>query len=107
MKKKINYNRNTRNFTYSIEIEGEFMGGGSAKTRIEAEEKVHKLAQKISSRVNSDDTMTYHRNPTKYELKFGYGAIHYREFPISEVVKPDGRIKKWFVSPDDGLRYYR
>lgn len=50
--------------------------------------------------------ITGHRNPTKYEIKFGYGAIHYREFPLSIWVKPDGSLKKW-IKADDGLRYYR
>jgi hypothetical protein len=50
----------------------------------------------------------YHRQPTKYELKQGYGAIHYRTFPIDECSHKGTRIlKAWFVAQDDGLRYYR
>jgi hypothetical protein len=50
---------------------------------------------------------TYHRNPTKYEIKFGEGAIHYRTFPVDECCHPGTRyLKQWFVA-DDGLRYYR
>ena len=52
----------------------------------------------------------YHRQPTKGEIKFGEGAIHYRDFPIEQILKTDmfglKRFKKWFVSKDDGLRYY-
>lgn len=52
----------------------------------------------------------YHRNPTKGEIKFGHGAIHYRDFPIEQILKTDmfglKRFKNWFVSKDDNLRYY-
>jgi hypothetical protein len=52
-------------------------------------------------------TVTYHRNvPTAYELKFGEGCVHYMDFDIDDVRKPDGRLKRWTVGPD-GLRYYR
>lgn len=51
--------------------------------------------------------VTYHRNPTPGEVRFGYGATHYRDFPKEECVKRDGTLKKWFVAKDDGLRYYR
>ena len=50
--------------------------------------------------------VTYHRNPTKAEIAFGYGAIHYRDFEMADVLNEEGRIKKWLVAPDDGLRYY-
>lgn len=52
-------------------------------------------------------TVEYHRPPTAYELRFGEGAVHYRSFPRRICTKPDGTLKKWFVAPDDGLRYYR
>ncbi len=49
----------------------------------------------------------YWRNPTAYEIKFGYGAIHTRTFTLFEIgYNKKGQLKKWFVSPDDGLRYY-
>jgi hypothetical protein len=49
-----------------------------------------------------------HRPPTKGEVKFGEGAIHYRNFPLSVIglKKGKGMWKDWFISPDDGLRYY-
>lgn len=51
--------------------------------------------------------VTYHRKPTAYELKLGYGATHYRDFSIAECCKPGTRfLKTWFIA-DDGLRYYR
>ena len=51
--------------------------------------------------------ITYHRPPTRAEIKFGYGAEHYRQFEMADVLTEDGRIKKWFKDKDDGLRYYR
>lgn len=46
------------------------------------------------------------RNPTPYEIKFGEGAIHYRDFTISEIgITKDGWVKTWFKCKDDGLRY--
>ena len=52
-------------------------------------------------------TVTYHRNPTKGEIKFGEGATHYRDFTVDECCVPGTRfLKTWFVA-DDGLRYYR
>lgn len=60
--------------------------------------------------INGVKHVTYHRNPTQAEIKFGYGATHYRDFPKQEVMKrqvgPLIVLKKWFVA-DDGLRYYR
>jgi hypothetical protein len=52
-------------------------------------------------------TITYHRNPTKYEIKFGEGAIHYKEFTLDECWndKKDD-FKRWLICPVDGLRYY-
>ena len=50
----------------------------------------------------------YHRPPTQSEIKFGYGAEHYRVFTIAECCHKGTRTKKkWFVAKDDGLRYYR
>ena len=51
-------------------------------------------------------TVTAHRPPTKGEIKFGYGCIHYRDFDISWWLKPDNTIKQW-IKANDGLRYYR
>ena len=30
------------------------------------------------------ETLPYWRNPTKAEIKFGYGAIHHRDFDIED-----------------------
>lgn len=50
--------------------------------------------------------ITAHRNPTAYELAFGYGAIHYRTFPV-ELWKGKNGNPKRYIKADDGLRYYR
>ena len=50
--------------------------------------------------------ITAHRKPTPSEIKWGYGATHYRDFPVSEWLKPNGTLKAWILA-DDGLRYYR
>jgi hypothetical protein len=48
-----------------------------------------------------------YRQPTKAEIAFGYGAIHYAEFDIELWLRKDGKLKRYIVSPYDGLRYYR
>jgi hypothetical protein len=47
-----------------------------------------------------------HRPPTPREIRWGYGATHYRTFDVSEWLKADGTLKKW-IKADDGLRYSR
>jgi len=54
------------------------------------------------------ETVTYHRPPTQAEIRFGHGATHYRDFPVSEACHEGTRfLKRWFKAADDGLRYYR
>ena len=52
------------------------------------------------------ESITGHRNPTPYEIRYGYGATHYRDFEPSVWLSPFGYIKNWILA-DDGLRYYR
>ena len=52
----------------------------------------------------NEKQVKYWRQPTKGEIKFGEGAIHYRDFIYSEVAKKNGELKKWFIS-EDKLRY--
>jgi hypothetical protein len=47
----------------------------------------------------------YHRKPTEWEIKFGHGAIHYKEFEIGDCLKKDGAIKKFIKAKDDCLIY--
>jgi hypothetical protein len=57
--------------------------------------------------IRSDVTeVTYHRKPTAGEIKFGHGAIHYRDFPVAQCLKKDGDLKKR-MKADDGLIYTR
>lgn len=58
---------------------------------------------------NPTITYTCWRQPTKGELKFGEGAIHYRYFTEFEIGrstkgKNTGKLKKRFKA-DDGLFY--
>jgi len=46
-----------------------------------------------------------HRPPTKGELKFGEGAIHWLTVDLPNILNKRGDIKKWFVWPGDNLRY--
>lgn len=66
------------------------------------------MAQIIEMTTSSiaSKTVQYWRHPTKFEIKFGEGAIHYIDVPIEKVRKPDGKLKKWFYG-EDGLRYNR
>jgi hypothetical protein len=52
-------------------------------------------------------TVTYHRAPTAYEIRFGEGATHYADFSPEECCWPGTRIAKQWLRADDGLRYYR
>mgnify|MGYP000158043589 CR=1 FL=1 len=62
-------------------------------------------------KITIDDSLekpvTYRRNPTPSEVRFGHGATHYKDFILGDVIKHCGSIKKWIVCPQDGLRYYR
>lgn len=51
-------------------------------------------------------TITYHREPTKGEIKFGHGATHYKDFNKDFCTNKDGNYKKWVKCPIDNLRYY-
>ena len=56
----------------------------------------------------SPQGVVYWRQPTPAELRFGHGAIHYAEFDRAECLHPKtGELKRWLISPYDGLRYYR
>jgi len=50
--------------------------------------------------------VTAHRNPTKSEIKWGYGATHYKDIPLSLftcfIV---GGTKKRFLTEDEALEH--
>ena len=49
--------------------------------------------------------VAYSRKPTKAEIAFGYGATHYRSFPLKEVIGNNGQIKKRLFAKDEQLWY--
>ena len=54
--------------------------------------------------METNKTVTYHRQPNDFEIKFGEGAIHYIDFPESFCKKKNGDYKKWLIY--NGERYY-
>lgn len=62
----------------------------------------------MTLQLNEDiKTVEYHRHPTLYEIKFGEGATHYKDFDLEFCLKTDGTLKRWVKCPYSGLRYYR
>lgn len=57
--------------------------------------------------ISTNKAIEYKRKPNNYELKFGYGATHYRTFLIKDVLNRKGELKKWFKCKDDNLNYSR
>ena len=54
------------------------------------------------------NTIEYWRHPTEYEIKRGYGAIHYLSIERKDCTKKDGTLKKWLFNPynkSDKSRY--
>ena len=49
-----------------------------------------------------------YRHPTAFELKQGYGALHWLTVPVTAIYHPNGKKRHWLLNPyiDDGLRYY-
>jgi len=47
----------------------------------------------------------YFRNPTEEEIKFGYGAIHYRDFYLKKCFNSDGFLRSSIIAKNDGLKY--
>ncbi len=67
------------------------------------------MARKTGLPVRADVTeVTFRRPPTRGEIRFGYGATHYRTFAVADACWAGTRfLKRWFIAPDDGLRYHR
>ncbi len=59
----------------------------------------------LSQITNKPKTIKYWRNPTKEEIKFGYGALHYREFNFENCFDAYGNLKLKIKASDDGLIY--
>lgn len=60
----------------------------------------------ISQIINKPRTIDYWRKPTKEEIKFGHGAIHYRSFNFNDCFDENGYLKKTIMSKDDNLKYF-
>lgn len=58
----------------------------------------------ITATAKEDTPVEYWSNPTKAEIAFGYGATHYRNFRLNDVLKKDGTVKRW-VRDEDGRRW--
>ena len=53
------------------------------------------------------ETITYYRKPTQWEIKFGEGATHYKDFETVFCWNDNKDMpKRWLICPIDGLRYY-
>lgn len=54
------------------------------------------------------EILVYFRNPTKAEIKFGHGALHYRDFEFEKCFDKNGNLKlKIRASDDNHIYYYR
>jgi hypothetical protein len=60
----------------------------------------------ISKFLRKPKTLEYWRNPTKEEIKFGYGAIHYRSFDFESCFDENGFQKLKVRASDDKLIYH-
>lgn len=49
-------------------------------------------------------TIEYYRQPTKWEIKFGEGDLHYISLIPDECTHEDGSVKRWVKKGD--IRYY-
>lgn len=49
--------------------------------------------------------VTATRKPTHGEIAFGYGATHYRDFPLETCINSKGKMKKRLFAKDEQLWY--
>ena len=68
--------------------------------------KKEKIMIHISNVKTKSETLTYWRNPTKAEIRFGHGATHYRDFEFEKCFDEDGYQKLKVKACDDNLVYY-
>lgn len=59
----------------------------------------------VDNEDTTGQTRECHRPPTPGEIRFGYGATHYKTFLYKDIRNSKGVVKKWFKCPDDGLNY--
>jgi hypothetical protein len=64
------------------------------------------MEKSIDSFIIKPKELTYWRNLTKEDIKFGHGAIHYRDFHFEKCFDDDGIQKLKMKASDDKLIYY-
>jgi hypothetical protein len=65
----------------------------------------HKNLKKMTTEERPKMTaITYYRHPNAAEIKFGEGALHYLDIPVSECTRIDGTVKSWVTIC--GMRYW-
>ncbi len=60
----------------------------------------------ISQLNSKPNSFEYYRKPTKEEVKFGYGALHYRDFDFEKCFDAENNLKLKIRASDDKLIYY-
>ena len=68
-------------------------------------EPLMKELEYLGYNLDIQNTIEAHREPTQKEIKLGYGATHYKDFAISQVLRKDGGFKTRVKCPIDGLIY--
>ena len=90
------------------EYKGKDFGGGVVFQSYNIDSDIKRIKEIVNKETGKQNKfLTYHRNPTAGEIKFGEGAIHYKDFAYTECQKDNGDFKTWLICPIDGLRYYR
>jgi len=56
--------------------------------------------------INKTYVLEYWRKPTKSEIQFGYGVIHYKDFNFDNCFDENGFLKEKVKSTYDNLIYY-
>lgn len=95
---------------YVLRFCGDFVAAYKYKTDAQCAQSAHILERHEKLTGQKIETLTGHRKPTPSEIKWGYGATHYRDFPVSKWLDRSGKAGKFFknwIKADDGLRYYR
>lgn len=59
----------------------------------------------LSDKERECQSITAHRRPTQGEIAFGYGAEHYRDFPIEKCINRHGKLKLRLFAKDGQLWY--
>ena len=95
---------------YVLRFCGDFVSAYKYKTDAKVALSQHILRRHEQLTGKKIETITAHRKPTASEIRRGYGATHYRDFPVSDWLDSSGSYGKFFkhwIKADDGLRYYR